>query len=137
MPVNPAYLLILCDKSFALLDALDLVEAEDRAVRKAVIEELKRAEKLVEAWKDSLPPPLVLKREEPVPAAAPAPAARSSGGGAAPAKAPRRAGEPATSADDASLVTDFLCSRTSLLTVLVVIVAWAAFYVLNKKSPKL
>ena len=75
--VSPAYLLMLCDKCFALLDVLELAEGE-RQARKRVIEECKRAERQVEAWKASLPPPLVLER---------APAVEAPGSGAGPAAA--------------------------------------------------
>ena len=75
--VSPADLLMLCDKCFALLDVLDLAEGE-RQARKRVIEECKRAERQVEAWKASLPPPLVLER---------APIVEAPGSGAGPAAA--------------------------------------------------
>ncbi len=75
--VSPAYLLMLCDKCFALLDVLELAEGE-RQARKRVIEECKRAERQVEAWKASLPPPLVLER---------APAVEAPGRGAGPTAA--------------------------------------------------
>jgi hypothetical protein len=55
--ISPPYLLILCDKAFALLDAVDLPAPADRASRKAVIVDLKAAEKRVEQWKQSFVAP--------------------------------------------------------------------------------
>ena len=45
----PAYFLLLCDKAFALLDALH-VSGELRAARKALLAGLQAAERSAEAW---------------------------------------------------------------------------------------
>ena len=133
----PAYLLLLCDKAFALLDALTL-EGEGRALRKRAIEGLKAVEGRVEQWKATLPPPPVLSREPepPPPAAAPA-AQRPAAGRAAPGagRAPA-GGKAAAAAAAAGGEQGFLARHGPSLGVLVAVAAWAVFYYLHSKDTK-
>ncbi len=62
--LSPAYFLLLCDKAFSVLDNLTVAEGGARAARKAVLGQLKEAERGAEAWgKVYVAPPLPVSAE--------------------------------------------------------------------------